>query len=469
MRLRISRSQQDSVKNKHTQANTYSEPARLPVWTRALHASPVIQTRLTVNAPGDRYEREADRVADQVMRQVDPEEEEEKLVQTQALAGTITPLVMRQVDPEEEEEELVQTQALTGTITPSVMRQIDPEEEEEELVQAKRSAAHAGGFTAPAVAHRALRSPGRPLDGGTRAFMEPRFGRDFGAVRVHTDAQAAESARAIGARAFTSGRDVVFGAGEYAPHTRAGQKLIAHELTHVVQQSHQGGHSRIAPFIQLFPATTPHGRPNTPGVMHDHRSSGLWPLIQSIEGGNCRGNPIACFCAVSGPLAVLTTAAAATMRGKPLARAHVTHFLSGGGVDYAENVTDFITRDAGVRAKLARHASARPRGHFKVQQSDYSVQDFRYAFGAIDRLDYEVDSAASRVHVWFVDRYEWHPVYPGIYMKKSGDAARITNCVHAAGVELKASGASDYWMVGYGTVPLSMVTGGGAGGGGRTL
>lgn len=88
----------------------------------------------------------------------------------------------------------------------------------------------------PAIVHEVLRSPGRPLDAATRAFMEPRFGHDFSQVRVHANAKAAESARAVNALAYTAGREVVFGKGQYAPHTRDGQRLIAHELTHVVQQ-----------------------------------------------------------------------------------------------------------------------------------------------------------------------------------------------------------------------------------------
>ncbi len=88
----------------------------------------------------------------------------------------------------------------------------------------------------PPVVHEVLRSPGQPLDTATCAFMEPRFGHDFSGVRVHNDARAAESARAVNALAYTVGRDVVFGAGQYAPHSRAGQRLLAHELTHTIQQ-----------------------------------------------------------------------------------------------------------------------------------------------------------------------------------------------------------------------------------------
>jgi hypothetical protein len=88
----------------------------------------------------------------------------------------------------------------------------------------------------PSIVHEALRSPGQPLDAATRAFMEPRFGRDFSGVRMHTDARAAESARAVNALAYTVGHTIVFGAGQYAPGTPSGQRLLAHELAHTIQQ-----------------------------------------------------------------------------------------------------------------------------------------------------------------------------------------------------------------------------------------
>jgi hypothetical protein len=94
--------------------------------------------------------------------------------------------------------------------------------------------------TVPPVVHGVLTSSGQPLDTETRAFMEPRFGHDFSQVRVHTDAQAAESARTVNALAYTVGRDVVFGTGQYEPGTSEGKRLLAHELTHVVQQSRGG-------------------------------------------------------------------------------------------------------------------------------------------------------------------------------------------------------------------------------------
>ncbi len=89
----------------------------------------------------------------------------------------------------------------------------------------------------PRIVHDVLREPGQPLSPEARALMEPHFRHDFSRVRVHTDAQAAGSAKAVNALAYTVGHEVVFASGQYAPETRAGKLLLAHELAHVVQQS----------------------------------------------------------------------------------------------------------------------------------------------------------------------------------------------------------------------------------------
>src|SRR6185295_5081690 len=106
----------------------------------------------------------------------------------------------------------------------------------------------------PPIVHDVLRSSGQPLDPATRTFMEPRFGHDFSGVRVHSDARAAESAQAVDALAYTVGHRVVFGAGRYTPETSDGRRLLAHELTHVVQQdrsSTEGGPFIIDPDHRL--------------------------------------------------------------------------------------------------------------------------------------------------------------------------------------------------------------------------
>jgi len=183
---------------------------------------PLIQAKLTINQPGDRYEQEADRVADAVIRMPEPG-------------------VQRQVEPEEEEEEeALQTKPLAAQITPLLQRQIEPEEEEEEeeLIQAKYTSGQTPHVSTSVQNQiHSLRGGGQPLSPSLRNFFEPRFGHDFSRVRVHTDAKAAESVRAVNARAFTIGRDVVFGVGQYAPETSDGNRLLAHELVHTMQQN----------------------------------------------------------------------------------------------------------------------------------------------------------------------------------------------------------------------------------------
>src|SRR5687767_7083416 len=107
-----------------------------------------------------------------------------------------------------------------------------------QLVQSSHTAS--SGNDVPPIVRSVLNSSGQLLDPATRAFMESRFGHDFGDVRVHTDGKAAESARAVDARAYTVGRDVVFSEGHYTPHLRQGSKLLAHELAHVIQQERGG-------------------------------------------------------------------------------------------------------------------------------------------------------------------------------------------------------------------------------------
>jgi len=177
--------------------------------------SGALQAKLKIGQPGDKYEQEADRMADAVMRMPEPG-------------------VQREVEPEE--EEMLQTKPLAGQITPlvQVQRQEEPEEDEEEL-QAKATSGRISEVNPNLESHiQSLKGGGKPLPKSERAYFEPRFGQDFSQVRVHSDAQAA---RAVNARAFTVGKDVIFGAGQYSPGTREGQRLMAHELTHVVQQS----------------------------------------------------------------------------------------------------------------------------------------------------------------------------------------------------------------------------------------
>ncbi len=175
------------------------------------------QPKLTVNQPGDRYEQEADRVAEHVMRMPEPR-------------------LQRQDIPEEEEEE--EGAIGTGERGGMVQTKVDKPADGSKAVIQRHTDSAGGSAISPGLEAYvdALQSGGTPLPETVRSFFEPRFGHDFSRVRIHADRRADEAARAVNARAFTSGRDIVFAAGQYAPDAQAGQRLLAHELTHVVQQ-----------------------------------------------------------------------------------------------------------------------------------------------------------------------------------------------------------------------------------------
>ncbi|MEM9008470.1 MAG: DUF4157 domain-containing protein, partial [Cyanobacteria bacterium P01_F01_bin.86] len=213
-----------------------------------------VQTKLTIGQPGDKYEQEADQMAAKVMRMPErgrgvggqgsrgalvqrvPEEEEEiqakPLVQREAISEEDEELargrLQRQAMPDEKEEEEVQ-------MRPAVQREVLPGDEEEETLQARLQAKGGtpevpGNFEGQLASHR---GGGQPLSDQTRAFMEPRFGADFSGVRVH---ETPDLANAIQAQAFTHGQDIYFNSGKYNPGSSGGKELLAHELTHVMQQ-----------------------------------------------------------------------------------------------------------------------------------------------------------------------------------------------------------------------------------------
>jgi hypothetical protein len=390
-----------------------------------------MQAKLKVGAVNDPLKHEADRVADAVTRMPAP------------------------VSPR-------------ASVPPQVSRKCAARENDDERLQKKADGPQAAGGEAPGIVREALRSPGQPLDTLSRAYFEPRFGRDFSQVRVHTGVRAAESARAVNALAYTVGKDVVFGCGHYEPGSRDGKRLLAHELTHVAQQSETSQHTAM---VQRQSSGSGSGSSPAsasvfhPGVNHDHKPSGRWADVQANPNSGFWENRI---CANYSFQEVIGIAMYAEFSDKPVGLQHLLWYLTGGGADFVEdaNLDSMLRTDTGVQALVAKlipstaPASGKFTGHVKVEQANYRDQDFRFSFGAIDRLDCEVDFAAGTVHVWFQDRYEWHPFYPGLYAAFSDDSARETNCVHAALVEEKTQGAADFWMKGEATVPLSLFQGG---------
>jgi Domain of unknown function (DUF4157) len=182
-----------------------------PVWQSLAMRSGVVQAKLTIGQADDPYEREADRVADQVMRIPAP--------QSNGHGLSITPVTAHQAQRK--------------------CAECEEEEEEEGALQRKESGSTEAPAAAPPMVYETLSSPGRPLDTNTRTFFESRLGSDFSEVLVHDDARAAESAGAMNALAFTVNRHVFFGSGQYSPGTERGNRLLAHELAHVLQQKGQ--------------------------------------------------------------------------------------------------------------------------------------------------------------------------------------------------------------------------------------
>ncbi len=374
-----------------------------------------IQKKLAISEPGDLYEREADRIADQILA----------APAHSAVHGT-PPLIQ--------------------TFTAQAAGQEQP---------------------APASVDSALASPGRPLEPVLRQDMEQRFGYDFSRVRVHSGAAAEQSAREVNAHAYTVEHNVVFGAGRFAPGTNEGRRLLAHELTHVVQQSTPGSQvvqRQTGKTSSSGPSSAESDTVFTHGDPHGHEPSGRWSEVQKNPNSGVYENVV---CSKFEPDRVMQIANDIMFDDKPIAREHLTWYLKDGrGADFSEdaNLDKMLRTDKGIQKLLAAQipAGASAEGKFakniRVIQWDYEVQDFLFAFGSIDRMDFEADFAGRMLHVWFQDRYEYHPVYP-FYSQFPSDLGldRPTNCVHAAAVELKAGTAADYWMKGEAFIPLSLV------------
>lgn len=185
------------VKHKPGSSPTLEKPA------------PFFQAKLTIGQPGDRYEQEADAVADRVVGMGDS---------LSPVQNTAMPIVQTMCTDCEQEEKSAQRKATTNGGKVSLV-------------------------SPPPIVEHVLTSTGEIMDSNARQIMEHRFGDDFSQVRIHTDEKAAVSAASIQAKAYTSGHHIVFGKDQYQPNSSQGRHLLAHELTHVQQQ--QMGHGTI--------------------------------------------------------------------------------------------------------------------------------------------------------------------------------------------------------------------------------
>jgi hypothetical protein len=191
-------SHQISNSSKSKSASTFFSASQI-------NGTPFFQAKLQVGPTNDVYEKEADAVADKVMRM--PENENEETARPSP-----TPVTS-----------VVQSKCANC---------------EDEPVQRSESSEASTQREAPSIVSEAISRGGNSLDHGTQSFMENKLGYDFSNVRIHDNVVAAKSADAINALAYTSGNNIVFNQGQYSPDTNSGKKLLAHELTHVVQQSH---------------------------------------------------------------------------------------------------------------------------------------------------------------------------------------------------------------------------------------
>lgn len=180
-----------------------------------------IQPSLTVNAPNDIYEKEADAMADKVMRMPEPQiirapqkEEKEPMLKAETTR-------VQRMCTECEEEQGVHRKPLHDNSTAFFQRKESDKVVNNRIVTSLKS----------------TKNSGKPLPDNTRNWMENRFGTDFSGVNIHTDTNAVQLSRDLNARAFTYGSEIYFNGGEFSPETYKGKRLLAHELTHVVQQN----------------------------------------------------------------------------------------------------------------------------------------------------------------------------------------------------------------------------------------
>jgi|GEM_PF-2734598 len=254
--------------------NKQSKPSN-----RSIAHSLQVQTAVKVGAANDFFEQEADQVADQVTQTPDSQvqasflqprispvsflqrmQEEESaseqeevqpklfLQRTEEESIQKTPFVQKMQEEESNETEEVQTKSLEHT--PTFLQMM----EEEEAVQ-KQSSDSAGSYTSSESLSQRLHSSkggGSPMSSEARGYMEPRFGADFSGVRIHTGSSAVQMSNELGAKAFAHGNDIYFNEGQYDPNSNSGKHLLAHELTHTIQQG---------AVIQRKPAISTHASP----------------------------------------------------------------------------------------------------------------------------------------------------------------------------------------------------------------
>jgi len=233
--------------------------------TRRILTGGILQPKLTIGAPDDVYEKEADAVAEQVIARTsltaagasgsdDDNRDHHGLARKATDRESVRRDILRRI-PIRTLQQALGNRALarllkeTRPVVPAVpglsrkcacggdAKEKCAECSQKELALQRRPASEDGAGEAPPIVEDVLNTAGQPLADSARRTLEPGFGHDFSGVRVHDDSKAAESASAVSAHAYTVGNHIVFGSSKYAPGTADGNRLLAHELTHVIQQS----------------------------------------------------------------------------------------------------------------------------------------------------------------------------------------------------------------------------------------
>lgn len=233
---------------------------------RLSRTPPQVQCKLPIGAVNDPLEAEADRVADHVMRMP----ESNGLAAPNSISGK-PPFMQRKCSCSE-----------SGGECEACKKEHEKNSPEEGLLhRATSGVVHAQG-AAPPLVHKVLRSSGQPLDAGTRAFFEPRFGYDFGNVRVHTDGEAAKSARAVSALAYTVGNHIVFR--DERPEAIESRRLVAHELAHVAQQTAAPAEAGFLPLQESEgPVSVLQRDPDPRGQEADRAATEMWGIVNDIN------------------------------------------------------------------------------------------------------------------------------------------------------------------------------------------
>lgn len=400
-----------------------------------------IQTRLQVNQAGDKYEQEADRVADQVVNSV----------------STQQPAIQRKCAACEKEES-VQKKPILQKMEEEEVRSKAQLTREEDIQTKKNSQSSESVSGDVQTKIEQSKGAGSPLSSSTRSFMESRIGADFSNVKIHNDSNAHILSTKLNAQAFAVGNNVFFNKGKYNPESQSGKHLLAHELTHTVQQG-----SSIQTMIQKQDSETDN-QGYTFGRDPHHHVPGNWAEVQAIAQEKCDNEDgtvsfeqafIECRCANNTPAQIMDFVLDYKMIGDARAQAHLRHYLEGSAEEYDENqnLRDLVLEDEKVNQWISYNIAQGLNnniweGHFMIEQGHYDEEDFQLAFGGIDRVDWQYDPDTTQVTIWFKDPYDFHPIYPGLYeVMGAGDhfpnGPRISNCVHAAAVELLKTDGDD--------------------------